>query len=82
MKIFKKIIKRFIYAAFLLYGYNLISVEFNMMVPINLYNLGLVMFLGPFILGGITGGLISPLFYQRPYPYYYQPYPYYRPYYY
>ncbi len=42
-------------------------------------------FLGPFILGGITGGLISPLFWQgyRPnqnyyYPYY--PYPYY-PYY-
>lgn len=40
-------------------------------------------FLGPFILGGITGGLISPLFWQgyRPnqnyyYPYY--PYPYYR----
>ena len=30
-------------------------------------------FLGPFILGGITGGLISPLFYQRP-PYY-GPYP-------
>ena len=52
MKIMKKVIKRFIYAAFLLYGYNLVSVEFNMMVPINLYNLGLIMFLGPF-------GLIS-----------------------
>lgn len=41
-------------------------------------------FLGPFILGGITGGLISPLFWgnNRPiyYPYYppYGPYPYYR----
>ena len=40
-------------------------------------------FLGPFILGGITGGLISPLFWggNRPiyYPYYppYGPYPYY-----
>lgn len=43
-------------------------------------------FLGPFILGGITGGLVSPLFYggynnyNRP-VYYYQPgprpYPYY-----
>ena len=36
-------------------------------------------FLGPFILGGITGGLVSPLFYnnQRPYynNYYYYPYP-------
>lgn len=41
-------------------------------------------FLGPFILGGITGGLVAPLFYNnRPYyypvyPYYYGPY--YRPY--
>lgn len=38
-------------------------------------------FLGPFILGGITGGLVAPLFYQgyRPYyPTYYMPYPYYR----
>lgn len=28
-------------------------------------------FLGPFVLGGITGGLVAPYFY-RPYP---QPYP-------
>lgn len=39
-------------------------------------------FAGPFLLGGITGGLISPLFYgRRPYYnnyYYYPPYP--RPY--
>ena len=35
-------------------------------------------FLGPFVLGGITGGLIAPYFY-RPYPYYPQPYPYYPP---
>ncbi len=38
-------------------------------------------FLGPFILGGITGGLVSPFFYggynNRPYYYnnYYYPYP-------
>lgn len=44
-------------------------------------------FLGPFILGGITGGLVSPFFYgNRPYynNYYYYPYPprpYYGPYY-
>lgn len=43
-------------------------------------------FLGPFVLGGITGGLVAPYFYggyNRP-PYYYyppRPYPYpYRPY--
>lgn len=36
-------------------------------------------FLGPFILGGLTGGLVAPLFYQnnRPYcPNCYIPYPY------
>lgn len=43
-------------------------------------------FLGPFLLGGITGGLAAPLFYgpRRPYYnnyYYYPPYPYYGPYY-
>lgn len=50
-------------------------------------------FLGPFLLGGLTGGLVSPLFYnQRPYynnnfyypypprPYPPRPYPPYRPY--
>ena len=41
-------------------------------------------FLGPFILGGITGGLVAPFFYPRPYyyapTYYYPNNPYYRPY--
>lgn len=38
-------------------------------------------FLGPFILGGITGGLIGPAFYPRPiYPPYPPPYPPYPPY--
>ena len=32
----------------------------------------------PFLLGGLTGGLLAPSFYPRPYyrPYPYQPYPY------
>lgn len=34
-------------------------------------------FFGPFLLGGITGGLLAPAFYPRPY---YRPQPYYRPY--
>jgi hypothetical protein len=45
-------------------------------------------FLGPFILGGITGGLLAPAFSggygygNRPCcPVYYAPYPYYGPYY-
>lgn len=40
-------------------------------------------FLGPFILGGITGGIVAPYFYGRPYPYPpmpYRPYPMYPPY--
>ena len=32
-------------------------------------------FLGPFVLGGITGGLLAPAFYPRPYPVYPVPYP-------
>lgn len=41
-------------------------------------------FLGPFILGGITGGLVAPLFYNNNNnrPIYYAPYPYYPMYYY
>ncbi len=42
-------------------------------------------FLGPFVLGGITGGLVAPFFYGngygRPNVYYYQPGPYRPPYY-
>lgn len=38
-------------------------------------------FLGPFVLGGITGGLLAPVFYPRPYYNNYYPYPYYGPYY-
>lgn len=41
-------------------------------------------FLGPFVLGGITGGLLAPAFYPRPNYYYPAPPPpnyYYGPYY-
>ena len=34
-------------------------------------------FLAPFLLGGITGGLLAPSFYPR--PIYFQPMPYYYP---
>lgn len=40
------IIKKVIFSAFILYGYNLISVNFNMTVPINVYTLSFVTFLG------------------------------------
>lgn len=40
------ILKRLILSAFVLYSYNLISVNFNMVVPINYYTTGIVFFLG------------------------------------
>lgn len=39
-------------------------------------------FATPFILGGLTGGLLAPAFYPRPYYPPYPMYPPYRPYYY
>lgn len=38
-------------------------------------------FLGPFLLGGLTGGLVAPFFYNNRPPYYNQPPYYYPPYY-
>ncbi len=40
------LVKRIILSAFVLYGYNLIAVNFNMTVPINIYTLSFVTFLG------------------------------------
>ena len=46
MKIVIKIIKKIVFSAFLLYGYNLIAVNFNMIIPINFYTIAFVSFLG------------------------------------
>lgn len=52
MKIIVQLIKRISLCAFLLYGYNLIAVNFNLIVPINIWTVSLVFFLGvPSILG-------------------------------
>lgn len=40
------LVKRIILSAFVLYGYNLIAVNFNVTVPINIYTLSFVTFLG------------------------------------
>ena len=48
MKLIKNIIKKIVYSAFLLYGCNLILVNFNMMIPINIYNISIVSVLGSF----------------------------------
>lgn len=39
MQLIKMILKRIIYGGFLLYGYNCIAVNYNMMIPFNCYNL-------------------------------------------
>lgn len=46
MKKLFSIIKRIIISGFVLYGYNLIAVHFNMILPINLITLLAVSFLG------------------------------------
>lgn len=46
MKLFRFIIKRFIIASFLLYGYNMIAVQFNMIIPINIFTVLIVSILG------------------------------------
>ena len=46
IKIFLNILKKVVISGFLLYGYNLIAVNFNMIIPINILTLLIVTFLG------------------------------------
>ena len=48
MKFIKFIVKKIIYSSFLIYGYDLIAVNFDMMIPINIYSLSIVSILGSF----------------------------------
>jgi len=48
MKFIMFIVKKIIYSSFLIYGYDLIAVNFNMMIPINIYSLSIVSILGSF----------------------------------
>lgn len=51
--------KKFILNSFLLYGFNLISVNFNMIIPINLFTIFVVSILGiPSMLGLIIFKLL------------------------
>ena len=40
------LLRKFVLGAFILYGYNLLAVSFNMIIPINLITISLVGFLG------------------------------------
>lgn len=46
MKFILFVVKKIILSAFILYGYNLIAVNFNMIIPINVFTLGFITFLG------------------------------------
>ena len=46
MKFILFVVKKIILSAVILYGYNLIAVNFNMIIPINVYTLGFITFLG------------------------------------
>ena len=46
MKFILFVVKKIILSAFILYGYHLIAVNFNMIIPINVYTLGFITFLG------------------------------------
>ena len=52
MSFILKFIKRIIFSSFLLYGYNLIAVNFNLVIPLNLFNIIFVCILGvPSLIG-------------------------------
>lgn len=46
MKKIMNFVKKVIISGFILYGYNLIAVNFNMIIPINFITLGVITFLG------------------------------------
>ena len=46
MKNIMLLIKKIVLSAFVLYGYNLIAVNFNMIIPINYITVGLMTVLG------------------------------------
>ena len=46
IKFAKFFLKRIIYSSFLIYGYNLISVHFNMILPINVITISFVSVFG------------------------------------
>lgn len=46
MKLIFNMIKRLVFGFFILYSYNMIAVEFNLIIPINVVTILLVSFIG------------------------------------
>lgn len=40
------VIKKIVFSSFLLYGYNLLAVPLNIIIPINFFNIGIISLLG------------------------------------
>lgn len=54
MKFFKLILRKLFLGCFILYCYNYVSINFNLLLPINVFNIFVVSFLGPFGLIGLV----------------------------
>ncbi len=54
MKIIIKTIKKIIFSCFILYTYNYISINYNMILPINFFNVLIVTLFGSFGLCGLV----------------------------
>lgn len=54
MKKFVLLVRKVIISSFILYGYNLIAVNFNLVLPINIFNVSVVSILGSCGLFGLV----------------------------
>lgn len=54
MKIIKKILKSIFFSCLMLYCYDYIATKFNLVIPINIFNVIFISFFGPFGLCGLV----------------------------
>ena len=54
MNIVLKNLKKIVISCFILYGFNYISCNFNIIIPINIINVLIITYLGPFGLCGLV----------------------------
>ena len=54
MKIIRYLLKRIIISCFILYGFNYIAINYNLVLPINLFNIMFISVLGPFGVCGLV----------------------------
>lgn len=54
MKLIGFFIKRLIFGCFILYSFNYVAINFDIILPINLINIAIVSFLGPFGVCGLV----------------------------